>query len=154
MIKAILIIAVLAVVCRSHDAIECFIESLSLGGPGQNLLKRSDLDLLSQLDLDHVLTSVKVCTDRQVTFIKGIQASYGKFNSEGETVDSISLNSYGDVNYATAVCTIFYIKQEELLANMIIRYNDVGVTQVWLTTNAGKTASYGTTGTNTENIQV
>ena len=92
MIKSILFLLAVTTtqVVKAHDAIECFLESLLVGGPGGAVNEaRSDLDLLLSIDLDHVLTSLKVCTDRQVTFIKGVQASYGKFNTFGEIIDSV-----------------------------------------------------------------
>ena len=65
--------------------------------------------MLLKLDLDHVMISMKVCTDRAVTFVKGMQASYGKFNGKGEIVEAVSLNEHGDVDHTTSICTIFYI---------------------------------------------
>ena len=73
-------ISLMATVTNAHDAITCFKESALYGGPTVDEEKVTDLDKLLLLDLDHVLTSLKVCTDRQVTKIKGVQASYGKFN--------------------------------------------------------------------------
>ena len=99
--------------------------------------------MLLKLDLDHELTSIKVCTDRAVTFVKGIQASYGKFDGKGEIIEAVSLNAFGDVNHSTALCTIFYIPKGEDLASFLLRYSDLGVTQVWPTTNMGKSSSYG-----------
>lgn len=42
--------------------------------------------MLLRLDVDHILTSIKVCTDRQVSIVRGVQVSYGKFDGDGEIV--------------------------------------------------------------------
>ena len=114
-------------VTRAHDAISCFSESSLYGGPTTDLSKMTDLDMLLKLDLYHVLTSIKVCTDRAVTFVKGMQVSYGKFNAKGEIIEAVSLNKFGDVDYATSLCTVFYIPKGEHLASLLIRYSELGV---------------------------
>ena len=101
------------------------------------------MEYLVKLDKDHVLTSIKVCTDRAVTSVKGIQASYGKFNTNGEITDAIQLHAFGNVNHSTAVCTIFYIPQGDFLVSFLMKYDELGVLKVWLTTNNGKDAQYG-----------
>ena len=98
------------------------------------------MDFLIKLDKDHVLTSIKVCTDRAVTQVKGIQASYGKFNTNGEITEAIPLFAFGNVNHSTAVCTIFYIPQNDYLVSFLMKYDELGVLQVWLTTKNGKSA--------------
>ena len=79
-----------------------------------------------------------------MTYVKGIQVSYGKF-SNGEIVEAVSLNSFGDLNQASSLCTHFYIPQGDYLASIVYRYTDSGISQVRLTTNNGKDASYGNT---------
>ena len=138
-----LVTAFVATVTDAHDAITCFKESAFYGGLTVDQSTYSDLDLLLRLDLDHVLTSIKVCTDRAVTFVKGTQVSYGKYNGKGEIIEAVSLNPLGDVDYATSLCTIFYIPRDEYLASFLIRYSDLGISQIWPTTNLGKSASYG-----------
>ena len=104
-----LLLALVVTVTKAHNAIDCFQDSVIFGELNIDEGDSSDIDYLLKLDLDHVLTSIKVCTNRQVTYIKGIQASYGKFSTNGEIVEAVSLNAYGDVDYATSLCTIFYI---------------------------------------------
>ena len=135
--------AFLATVTDAHDAITCFKESAFYGGLTVDQSTYSDLDLLLRLDLDHVVTSLKVCTDRAVTFVKGVQVSYGKFNGKGEIIEAVSLHPLGDVNHATSLCTIFYIPRDQFLASLLIRYSDLGISQFWPTTNLGKSSSYG-----------
>ena len=52
---------------EAHKALSCFAESILRGGNSDIAESLSDLDLLPTLDDDHVMTSVKVCTDRKVT---------------------------------------------------------------------------------------
>ena len=151
MIKNLLLLtAFLSVTTEGHDAISCFRESAFYGGMTVDQSQYTDLDLLLNLDLDHVLTSIKVCTDRAITFVKGIQASYGKFNGVGEIIEAVSLNPLGDVDHATSLCTIFYIPRDQYLASILIRYSDLGISQVWPTTNLGKSSSYGKEPSNLE----
>jgi len=58
----------------------------------------SDLEGLDKLSYNHVLTSVKVCTNRAKTLIKGMQVSYGKFNRLGEITDPVMLSRHGDLD--------------------------------------------------------
>lgn len=90
-----------------------------------------------------MLTSIKVCTNRQVSKIVGVQVSYGKFEANGEIFGAVSLNPIGNVDHATSVCTIFYIPRGDYLASAVLKHSIMGVHQIWLTTNQGKTASYG-----------
>ena len=124
----LVIAVVLATVTVAHDAINCFQESLIMGGSTEASNQMTDLDEIEAIDFDHVLTGIKVCTNRAVTFIKGVQVSYGKFSGDSEIVEAVSLTPYGDVDYSTAVCTIFYIPKGDYLANLLFRYNDTGVT--------------------------
>ena len=78
-----------------------------------------------------------------MTFVKGCQVSYGKFNGKGEVIEAVSLNPLGDVDHSTSLCTIFYIPRDQYLASFLIRYSDLGISQIWPTTNLGKSASYG-----------
>ena len=139
-------LAVSLLICdftKAHRAIECFEESLLLGGTNVNTREMTDLDMLLNLDQDHVVTSVKVCTDRAVTIVKGAQVSYGKFNGAGEIESAVSMNPLGDVEHATSVCTIFYIPEGEWISTITYRYEAAGITQLWMTTNGGSSGSYG-----------
>ena len=75
--------------------------------------------------------------------MKGTQVSYGKFNPQGEIVNDVTLNPFGDVNQVTSVCTNFYIGQNDYLTSISYRYNEAGVQQLWLTTINGKSNSFG-----------
>ena len=75
--------------------------------------------------------------------MKGTQVSYGKFNSQGEIYDDITLNSFGDVNQVRSLCTNFYIGKDDYLSSVVYRYNEEGVQQLWLTTINGKSSSFG-----------
>jgi len=119
---------------------------------GATSIEASDLDLLYGLDKDHELTSVKVCTDRSVTYVKGIQVSYGKFDTSGEIIEAISLQDFGDLNQATSLCTNFYIPQGDYLSTVFYRYNTDGISQLWLTTVNGRSSSYGKAGADDSTI--
>ena len=82
-------------VSRAHMPIDCFEKSVLVGDSrsvddiqlvGGTLVETSDLELIERLGPDHSLTSVKVCTDRAVTYIRGTQVTYGIFDSIGEIV--------------------------------------------------------------------
>ena len=96
MAYAILSTAILLVtVTRAHRPIDCFNEGNLLGWSTQyegEPYEKSDLDKIELVDREHELTSIKVCRDRSVNYIRGVQVSYGQFNGAGEVVDAISLN--------------------------------------------------------------
>ena len=73
--------------------------------------------MLLNLDLDHVLTSIKVCTDREDTFIKGVQVSYGKFEGT-EIIEDVDLKEIGNTDDAQQLCTNFYIRKGDELAQV------------------------------------
>ena len=67
----------------AHKAKDCFEETSIVGwipGSEPDLDEKTDLDLLDDIDQFHVLTSIKVCTDRAETRVLGIQVSQAKFN--------------------------------------------------------------------------
>lgn len=113
------------------------------GGPSLNAETVSDMSVLFQDNINRDVTSMKVCTDYAVTFVKGIQVSYGSFNGDGEIINSLNGNKIGDLDHNTALCTIFYIPRNQYLAQLILRYNDQGIVSVRPTTDQGKSASYG-----------
>ena len=152
MISSLLLLALSATVTKAHNAIDCFQDSVIFGELAIDEQNASDIDFLTKIDLDHELTSIKVCTNRQVTYIKGIQASYGKFTTNGEITEAVSFNPYGDVDYATSLCTIFYIPQDDFLTGLTIRYDATTVTQVWLRSSKGKSVSYGKANTSDETV--
>ena len=139
----IFLMMMVATVTIAHNAIDCFQESVMFGSQSHLQAQKSDMDFLIKLDKDHLLTSVKVCTDRSLTQVQGVQASYGKFNTKGEITDAITLLAHGNVNHSTAVCTIFYIPQNDYLVSFLMKYDELGVHQVWLTTKNGLSAQYG-----------
>ena len=110
-----------ATVTRAHLPINCFTEGAILGPTptsDDSLVENSDLSLITSLRKDHQLTSVKVCTDRNITYIKGIQVTYGLFTNLGEITEAVNLFPFGDLNQATSVCTNFYIPQDDYIANV------------------------------------
>ena len=111
------------------------------------MVETSDFELIEKLSTDHTLTSIKICTDRAVTGIKGVQASYGLFDQEGEISNSVSMTPFGDLEQANNVCTNFYIPRNDVLASVLYRYDlNTGLTMMWLTTAAGRSSSYGKQG--------
>ena len=137
---------------RAHMPIDCFEKSVLVGDSrsvddiqlvGGTLVETSDLELIERLGPDHELTSVKVCTDRAVTYIRGTQVTYGIFDAAGEIVKAVSLYPYGEVDQATSVCTNFYIPKDDFLSTILIRYNANVISQLWLTSRNGISASYG-----------
>ena len=77
------VLTLIAKEVNGHLPIDCFVTGPIIGAqgnPDSEIVESSDLDLLKNLGPDQILTSIKVCTDRAVTYIKGIQASYGEFN--------------------------------------------------------------------------
>ena len=114
-----LFLAVVTSLAFAHRPIDCFKEDNLLGGAQQyedDPFDRSDFDLLLNLDRLHLLTSVKVCTDRALTYIRGVQVSYGKFLGNGEIVDAVYLNDFGDLDQATSVCENFYIPKDDYIS--------------------------------------
>ena len=110
--KSTILLFLTASVTMGHRAIDCFKEGNLVGGAKKNgsfPFESSDLGTVLTIGKDHELTSIKVCTDRAVTYIRGIQVSYGKFNGIGEIVEAVSLNAFGDMNQASSLCTNFYI---------------------------------------------
>jgi len=89
------------------------------------------------------LTSIKICTDRAQTYVRGTQVSYGKFNGIGEIIDAVSLTAFGDLDQATSLCKNFYIPNRDYLTNINMRYNLSGVSLIQLTTANGQDESFG-----------
>ena len=94
----VICLSLLNTVTFAHAPIDCFSQSVILGkdlkklpdsivlGNDESKLPdyvytNTDLDRILQLTSQHLLTSIKVCTDRAVTYVKGVQANYGLFNS-------------------------------------------------------------------------
>ena len=130
---------------EAHKAISCFDESTLQGGANENTEALSDLNLLLSIEELHVMTSIKVCTDRSVSLVKGVQISYGIFNGDGEIESAVRMNPIGDTDHSTSLCTVFYIPQGEKIVTLIYRFSEAGITQLWLTTNGGTSSSYGKT---------
>ena len=121
-----LLLCVSVPVAYGHRAIDCFKQENLLGGAQQyedDPYDRSDQDLVLSLDSNHELTTIKVCTDVAVTYIRGVQVSYGKFSGTGEIFDAVRLNDFGDLDQASSVCTNFYIEQNDYLTNVFLKYN-------------------------------
>ena len=128
-----LFVSVAVPVAYGHRAIDCFKEENLLGGAQQyedDPVDRSDQDLVLSLDAEHELTTIKVCTDVAVTYIRGLQVSYGKFSGTGEIFEAVRLNEFGDLDQASSVCTNFYIPQNDYLTNVYYRYNLLGISQL------------------------
>ena len=66
-----LLVALLAVV-RAHSAIDCFQTSALKGGTDANISVATDLAEIVKIDLEHTITTVKVCTNRKATAIVGL----------------------------------------------------------------------------------
>lgn len=64
----------------------------------ESAVVHSDIDELLLLGTDHVITSIKVCTNRAKTQLKGMQVSYGKFNRAGEIIDPVLLSPHGNLD--------------------------------------------------------
>ena len=87
-----------------------------------------------------------------MTYIRGTQATYGAFDANGEIIKAVSLYPYGEVDQATSVCTNFYIPKDDFLATILIRYNANFISQLWLTSRNGISASYGKAIENDANV--
>ena len=113
-----------------HKAIDCFNQGILQSGLKKNgveTVEISDKDLVLLVSKDQELTSIKVCTDRAVTFIRGVQVSYGQFNGIGEIEEDVSLNSFGSLNQASLVCSNFYIPQGDYLTMVQYRVSLLGI---------------------------
>lgn len=146
--KSIGIVCHLLVFCsvRGHRAIECFKEENLLGGNLQfddELNVKSDLELITSLDQKHILTSIKVCTNRANTSIRGLQVSYGKISGDGEIFDALSLNGYGELAQASSYCSNFYISDDDYLSYVGYAYNLQGVVYLELRTDNGQSQGFG-----------
>ena len=83
-----------------------------------------------------------------VTYIRGVQVSYGKFAGTGEIFEAVRLNDYGDLDQAKSICSNFYIPQNDYLTNVFLKYNLLGIAQLVFTTRSGSRGSYGLAGVN------
>ena len=101
------------------------------------------MDKLILVNREHELTSMKVCTNVGLSYIRGIQVSYGVFDGSGELTNDVSLTPFGDLNQARSVCTNFYIPQGDNLGSVFYYYNINGISAITLTTVNGVTGSYG-----------
>ena len=73
-----------------------------------------------------------------VTYIKGVQVSYGKFGASGEIFEAVRMNDFGDLDQASSVCSNFYIPQNDYLNNVSYRYNLLGISQIIFRTRSGR----------------
>ena len=128
----------------AHKASQCFEQGKLLGGASEavNGIIDSDLTELMKLTSQHVITSVKVCTNRKQTLIKGVQAVYGKYDAQGEIVDPILMHEHGNLDESTSICENFYVKEGDSVAAIIYRYDSDGIKQFRLVTSSGS-GSYG-----------
>ena len=78
-----------------------------------------------------------------MTYIRGVQVSYGKFSGSGEIFEAVKLNDFGDLDQTQSVCTNFYVPQNDYLTRVYYRYNLLGISQLVFTTREGRTGSYG-----------
>ena len=125
-----LFLSVMVPVAFGHRAIDCFKQENLLGGAQQyedDPLDRSDQDLVLLLDAAHELTTIKVCTDVAVTYVRGVQVSYGKFAGTGEIYQAVKLTDFGELDQAQSLCDNFYIPQNDYISNVSFRYNLVGI---------------------------
>ena len=81
-----------------------------------------------------------------MTYIRGVQVSYGKFSGTGEIFEAVKLNDFGDLDQAKSVCTNFYIPQNDFLTNVSFKYNLLGIAQLTFTTFNRSFGSYGLAG--------
>ena len=73
--KSAIILFLTSSVTLGHRAIDCFEESNLIGGSKTNGItpvESSDLDYVLKIGKDHELISINVCTDRAVTYIRGV----------------------------------------------------------------------------------
>ena len=125
-------VGVLAAVTGAHKATDCFDQEKLVGGASEvadkdEVVVYSDIERLKDLSLDHVITSIKVCTNRKADQIKGMQVSYGKFNRDGEITEPILMSPHGNLDQTTKLCDNFYIKQGDFLSAVVYRYDQEGI---------------------------
>ena len=129
--KVTSISTVLTVICtciiselaNAHAAIDCFETTPLKGGNAANSIEGSDLDLLLNTSLNHVITTVKVCTNRQATQIIGIQVSYGRLDQEsGDLVDAVTMHAFGNTNDSTGKCQVKYIEEGDHVKKVFYQY--------------------------------
>ena len=65
----------------------------------------------------------------------------------GEIVDAVYLNDFGDLDQATSVCENFYIPQDDYISQISYRYNLLGIAQLSLVTVKGLRSTQGLAGT-------
>lgn len=87
----------------------------------------SDIDKLELLSAGLKLTSIEVCTNRAADRVRGVQVSYGQFNEKGEVVEGVAMNAVGVVDESTSVCTNFYVPEDDSIARILLRYNNLGI---------------------------
>ena len=63
--SAIALAVLLIQLSSAHTAIDCFETTPLKGGNAANSLEANDLDLLLNTSLNHAITTIKVCTNRQ-----------------------------------------------------------------------------------------
>ena len=56
----------------AHPAIDCFEQTPMKGGNAANVMEGNDLDSLLNTNLNTQITTIKVCTNREATKIRGI----------------------------------------------------------------------------------
>lgn len=112
----------------------------------------SDLSLLTNIDLDHAIKTVKVCTNQKATTIVGVQVSYGKFDAvSGEVVSPVSMNQFGNLNDAVGICSVMYIPEKDYINKMIFQSNLQGINFLYISTAGSLIKNFGKTTTTSSN---
>ena len=129
-------LSLISSVTLGHKASQCFEQGKLLGGASEvtNALTFSDLSLLKKVGADHIITSVKVCTNRKLNLIKGVQVVYGKYDDQGEIIDPILMHAHGNVDQTTSLCENFYVKQGDSITAIVYRYDSDGIKQLRILT--------------------
>ena len=63
----------------------------------------SDWKLLDELSKDHVLTKIKVCTDRFDRNVFGLQLTYGGFSASGDALEEVPFESHGIIDESNLI---------------------------------------------------
>lgn len=145
--KIALGMACIMAVTQAHKATHCFEPGKLVGGTsesanGSTSKVTSDLLLLNKLSTEHVLTSLKVCTNRKKTLVIGVQVSYGKFDQLGEINEPIIFTPHGNLDQTMARCENIYVQQDDNISALNYRYDSNGIKNMQVVTN-DKDVTYG-----------
>ena len=112
---------------------DCFTASSSSFGDSSAGTQLNDLDKLSSLTEDHVLTSIRCCQG-VADVISSAQITYGIWTDDGRLTESISLNEIGN---DTGSCSFFQVQKGDSVKSFTIIYSSNQVTQLNYSTTDG-----------------